>query len=156
MLFFLTLIFCCQLAGELLVAAAGLAVPGPVIGMLLLFVGLLVHGSVPENLASVGDSLLTHLSLLFIPAGVGILFGLAVRSLGRPLFFLMCLLMIPVATAELGTDGWIKGLMTPVLLGYEINPAMALVFSAAIMLVLRVFAGGVLRFFSPPGLSVFR
>ena len=33
-------------------------------------------------------------------------FGLAVRSLGRPLFFLMCLLMIPVATAELGTDGW--------------------------------------------------
>lgn len=73
MLFFLTLIFCCQLAGELLVAASGLAVPGPVIGMLLLFVGLLVRGSVPEDLASVGDSLLTHLSLLFIPAGVGIL-----------------------------------------------------------------------------------
>jgi MFS family permease len=83
---------------------------------------------------------------------VGLGFGFAVRSLGRPLFFLMCLLMIPVATAELGTDGWIKGLMTPVLQGMNINPAMALVFSAAIMLVLRVFAGGILKFFSPPGL----
>jgi len=87
-----------------------------------------------------------------IGVGVGIAFGLAVRSLGRPLFFLMCLLMIPVATAELGTDGWIKGLMTPVLAGLRVNPAMALVFSAGIMLVLRVFAGGILKFFSPPGL----
>lgn len=87
-----------------------------------------------------------------IGAVVGIGFGLAVRSLGRPLFFLMCLLMIPVATAELGTDGWIKGLMAPVLTGMEINPAMALVFSATVMLVLRVFAGGILKFFSPPGL----
>ncbi|MEM7305984.1 MAG: MFS transporter [Planctomycetota bacterium] len=87
-----------------------------------------------------------------IGAGVGLAFGFFVRSLGRPLFFLMCLLMIPVATAELGTDGWIKGLMTPVLEGRDINPAMALVFSASIMLVLRVFAGGILKFFSPPGL----
>ena len=83
---------------------------------------------------------------------VGVVFGLAVGSLGRPLFFLMCLLMIPVATAELGTDGWIKGLMTPVLEGLSINPAMALVYSAGIMLVLRTFAGGILKFFSPPGL----
>jgi MFS family permease len=83
---------------------------------------------------------------------VGALFGGWVKSLGRPLFFLMCLLMIPVATAELGTDQWIKKLMEPVLDGKGINPSFALVFSAAIMLVLRVFAGGVLKFFSPPGL----
>jgi hypothetical protein len=83
---------------------------------------------------------------------VGTAFGIAVKSIGKPLFFLMCLLMIPVATAELGTDAWIKGLMTPVLEDIEVNPAMALVFSAAIMLVLRVFAGGILKFFSPPGL----
>ena len=73
MLFFLTLILCCELAGELLVAAMGWAVPGPVIGMLLLFVGLLIRGSVPDDLGAVGDTLLTHLSLLFVPAGVGIL-----------------------------------------------------------------------------------
>lgn len=85
-------------------------------------------------------------------AVLGGVFGFAVKSFGRPLFFLMCLLMIPVATAELGTDGWIKGLMTPVLLEYDINPALALIFSAAIMLVLRVFAGSILKFFSPPAL----
>jgi MFS family permease len=84
--------------------------------------------------------------------GVGALFGLAVGSVGRPLFFLMCLLMIPVATAELGTDGWIKNLMSPVLEGLDIDPAMALVFSAGVMLVLRTFAGGILKLFSPPGL----
>lgn len=83
---------------------------------------------------------------------VGTVFGLAVGSLGRPLFFCMCLLMIPVATAELGTDGWINRLMRPVLEGQAIHPAMALVFSAGIMLVLRTFAGGILKFFSPPGL----
>jgi MFS family permease len=85
-------------------------------------------------------------------AVVGLAFGVAVKSVGKPLFFLMCLLMIPVATAELGTDAWIQGLMKPVLEDVKINPAMALVFSAAIMLVLRVFAGGILKFFSPPGL----
>ena len=89
---------------------------------------------------------------LGIGAVIGAVFGFAVKSFGRPLFFLMCVLMIPVATAELGTDGWIKGLMTPVLENYSINPAMALVFSASIMLVLRVFAGSILKYFSPPGL----
>ena len=86
-----------------------------------------------------------------IGLAAGAAFGFAVGSFGRPLFFLLCLLMIPVATAELGTDGWIKGLMTPVLNSYEINPAMALVFSASIMLIFRVFAGGILKMFSPPG-----
>jgi holin-like protein len=73
MLFYITLIFFCQLIGEMLVAATDLSVPGPVIGMLLLFTGLLFHGSIPDDLATVADSLLTHLSLLFVPAGVGIL-----------------------------------------------------------------------------------
>jgi len=85
-----------------------------------------------------------------IGAVIGAAFGFAVKSLGQPLFFLMCLLMIPLATTELGTDAWIQGLMTPVLKGYDINPSMALVFSASIMLVLRMFAGSILKFFSPP------
>lgn len=89
---------------------------------------------------------------LYCGIGFGALFGLSVKSLGRPLFFLMCLLMIPVATAELGTDGWIKGLMSPALTDININPAYALVFSAFIMLVFRVFAGNVLKWFSPPAL----
>lgn len=76
MLAFLTLILCCQLAGELFVAAVGLPVPGPVIGMALLFAGLLVHGGVPAGLGKVGDTLLQHLSLLFVPSGVGVLLHL--------------------------------------------------------------------------------
>ena len=86
---------------------------------------------------------------------IGGAFGAAVKSLGQPLFFLMCLLMIPLATTELGTDAWIQGLMAPVLTGYEINPAMALVFSASIMLVLRMFAGSILKFASPPAMLCF-
>jgi len=81
---------------------------------------------------------------------IGAAFGIYVKSLGKPLFFVLCLLMIPVATAELSTDGWIKELMTPVLAGYEINAAWAIVFSAGVMFLLRTFAGGVLKVFNPP------
>jgi MFS family permease len=83
---------------------------------------------------------------------VGGIFGASVKALGKPLFFFMCLLMIPVATAELGTDQWIGKLMRPVLEGMDMNAAYAIVFSASIMLIFRVFAGGVLQFFSPPTL----
>ena len=76
MLTYLTLIFCCQLLGELLVSFTGLPVPGPVIGMLLLFTGLLLHGRLPEDLSHVADALITHLSLLFVPAGVGVMLHL--------------------------------------------------------------------------------
>jgi holin-like protein len=69
---YLTLLLACQLAGELLVAALHLPVPGPVCGMALLFAGLLVFG-LPEDLAKLGEALLSNLSLLFVPAGVGIM-----------------------------------------------------------------------------------
>ncbi len=69
---YFTLLLCCQLAGELLVAATGLPVPGPVCGMVLLFVGLLIFG-LPDNLAALGETLLSNLSLLFVPAGGGIM-----------------------------------------------------------------------------------
>ena len=73
MLGYLTLIFTCQLAGELIVAALSLPVPGPVAGMLLLLAGLLMRGSVPDELGAVGDFLLGNFSLLFVPAGVGVM-----------------------------------------------------------------------------------
>ena len=73
MLFALTVIFVCQLFGEVIVTLLGLPVPGPVVGMALLFLGLAIKGGVPEDLGTVGDGLLGHLSLLFIPAGVGVM-----------------------------------------------------------------------------------
>ena len=87
-----------------------------------------------------------------IGLAIGAVFGYITKSIGRPLFFLLCLLMIPIATTELGTDQWIKNLMTPVFAGTGINPAFALVFSAAIMMIFRVFAGNILKFFNPPTL----
>ncbi len=73
MLKHLTFILVCQLAGELLAKALHLSVPGPVIGMALLFAFLLWRGGIPEELAVAADGLLRHLSLLFVPAGVGVM-----------------------------------------------------------------------------------
>ncbi len=81
MLAYLTVILCCQLAGELFVTTLGLPVPGPVVGMVLLFAGLVVYGEIPEGLAIVGDELLKNLSLLFVPAGVGIMLHVQLLSL---------------------------------------------------------------------------
>ncbi|WAJ26225.1 CidA/LrgA family protein [Antarcticirhabdus aurantiaca] len=69
----LTAILLCQLAGETIAAATGLPLPGPVIGMAILFLVLLLRGSVPTDLGQVGGALLANLSLLFVPAGVGIM-----------------------------------------------------------------------------------
>jgi len=72
----LALLLACQLAGEVIARLTGLPVPGPVIGMLLLFIGLIVKGEVPQALQETADRLLSHLSLLFVPAGVGIMLHL--------------------------------------------------------------------------------
>ncbi|MEM1398923.1 MAG: CidA/LrgA family protein [Pseudomonadota bacterium] len=81
MLGYITVIFCCQLIGELIVAALSLPLPGPVLGMVLLLAGLIIKGSVPDDLSAVGDFLLRNLSLLFVPAGVGVM--LHMELLGR-------------------------------------------------------------------------
>lgn len=73
MLSALTLILSCQLGGELVVRYFDLSIPGPVVGMVLLFAILLARGTVPADLGSVGDALLKHLALLFVPAGVGVM-----------------------------------------------------------------------------------
>lgn len=74
---FAALLLLCQLIGEVFVVWSGLPVPGPVVGMLLLFTGLTLCGRVPEGLGRVTDGLLSHLSLLFVPAGVGVMLHIA-------------------------------------------------------------------------------
>ena len=68
----LTILLVCQLAGEVIARLFKLPIPGPVVGMMLLFAGLVIRRGIPENLEKTGTTLLSHLSLLFIPAGVGI------------------------------------------------------------------------------------
>jgi len=90
-------LFACQLTGETIVRALGLPVPGPVLGALFLFLFLLWRGRVPESLRSVSRGLLANLSLLFVPAGVGIIVHLhRVRSEWLPIT--ACLLLATALT----------------------------------------------------------
>jgi holin-like protein len=50
-----------------------LPVPGPVLGMLLLFLVMSLRKQVPVSLDMASSALLSHLSLLFVPAGVGMM-----------------------------------------------------------------------------------
>jgi len=68
----LTLLLVFQLVGEVIARALALPIPGPVIGMALLFLALLVRGGPGEDLRQTSGQLLQHLSLLFVPAGTGI------------------------------------------------------------------------------------
>jgi putative effector of murein hydrolase LrgA (UPF0299 family) len=69
----LAVLLFCQLIGELTVLALGIPVPGPVVGMAILFFGLMLRGSIPDALAQTANGLLEQLSLLFVPAGVGVM-----------------------------------------------------------------------------------
>lgn len=93
---------------------------------------------------------------MFIGIGVAVVaaFAAYTRSLGRPLLFLLVLIMMPLATTELGTDGWITGIMEGVFKqeNYDINPGWILVYTSLIMMVLRFVAGPIVHSLSPLGL----
>lgn len=69
----LTLLLVFQLAGEVLVRLAAVPIPGPVIGMLLMLLMLLIREAVTPGLRATSLGILEHLSLLFVPAGVGVM-----------------------------------------------------------------------------------
>ncbi len=81
-----------------------------------------------------------------------VIFAAMVRSFGRPVFVILLLVMILLATTELGTDSWVSALMTPVLadLGAHAG-SWLLVYTSAIMFVLRFFAGPLVHRLSPLG-----
>ncbi|QID17188.1 CidA/LrgA family protein [Nitrogeniibacter mangrovi] len=62
-----------QLIGEIITRLAGWPIPGPVIGMALLFLVLVLRRGPGEELSRTSNGLLSHLSLLFVPAGTGIM-----------------------------------------------------------------------------------
>jgi MFS family permease len=71
------------------------------------------------------------------------------RSFGRPLFVFLLLVMILLATTELGVDSWVTDLMTP---AFGQHAGWLLVYTSAIMFVLRFFAGPIVHRISPLGL----
>jgi holin-like protein len=61
-----------QSMGELLARGLSLPFPGPVVGMLLLLIAL-QWSAVREPVSACANFLLSHLSLLFVPVGVGVM-----------------------------------------------------------------------------------
>ncbi len=73
----LTLLLVFQLAGEVIARGLGLPVPGPVLGMVFLFLTLFWRGGPGQELRETASGLLQHLSLLFVPAGTGVMLHFA-------------------------------------------------------------------------------
>lgn len=93
--------------------------------------------------------------------GVPVLIGIAVataaffgftRSFGNPFFLFLLLVMIPLATTELGTDAWISELMEPAMANLGLSGGWVLVYTSFVMMVLRFNAGPIVHRISPIGL----
>ena len=68
----LALLLLCQSAGEALARLFALPLPGPVVGLVLCF-GALAFAPLRGPIGTAADGLLAHLSLLFVPVGVGVM-----------------------------------------------------------------------------------
>ena len=71
------------------------------------------------------------------------------KSFGRPLFVFLLLVMLLLATTELGTDSWIKSLMDPVAKSFGMDGGWVLVYTAFLMMILRLFCGPITLRLSP-------
>ncbi len=79
----------------------------------------------------------------------GVEFTTMLKEFAAPVFLLLLLLHAMVGYVELGTDSWITNIMNNVL---EINPILLFIYTAAIMFVLRFFAGPIVEKINPVGL----
>ncbi len=92
----------------------------------------------------------TPVVYILILAQVGAYFAYT-RSLGRPMYILLLLLMIILAITELGTDTWIKELMTPSMRRIGLDAGWVLIYTATIMTVLRFCISPIERVLRPLG-----
>jgi len=74
-----TLLLLYQVAGEAIARLFALDLPGPVIGLVLLWPSLAVPW-IQRHVSEVAGFLLSNLSLLFIPVGVGVILHLELLS----------------------------------------------------------------------------
>lgn len=97
-------------------------------------------------------SLVIEIVLIVILTGA---FGAYVKAWGQPVFVLLLLVMLPLATTELGTDSWIVDLMSNEMKSLNLQAGWILVYTALIMTVARFFAGPFLKVLKPSGLLMF-
>jgi hypothetical protein len=79
-------------------------------------------------------------------------FAALTKSFGRGVLAFLIVIMMPLATTEIGTDGWISSLMEEPMKAAGHHPGWVLVYTSAIMMVLRFFAGPIVHKLSPLGL----
>jgi MFS family permease len=89
----------------------------------------------------------------WIPTAVVVVAFMAItKSFGRGILAFLIVIMMPLATTEIGTDGWISSLMEEPMKAAGHHPGWVLVYTSAIMVVLRFFAGPLVHKLSPLGL----
>lgn len=115
MLGYLTLLLVCQLIGESLAVMLAIPLPGPLIGMAVLFVIVFAADAlgargVVDGTTEAADALLRHLSLLFVPAGVGVVLHLA---LIREEWLSITLALVGSAVLTTLVTGWVMQRLGP-------------------------------------------
>ena len=103
----LGLLLACQLIGEITVRGSGLSIPGPVLGLALLIVILRTRPALAKELRPTITVILANLSLLFVPAGVGVIGNLEV--LAEDWFALLVVLVLSTLLAMLSAVGTFIG-----------------------------------------------
>jgi MFS family permease len=92
--------------------------------------------------------------MLGLGAAAWLAFVAYTQSFGRLIMAYLIIIMMPLAITEIGTDAWITGLMEEPMKAAGQNPGWVLVYTAAIMTVLRFFAGPIVHTLSPVGLLI--
>ena len=88
-------------------------------------------------------------SVMAVIAILTVAYAFVARSAGRPLYVILVLIMIPLATTELSTDSWISSLMEPEMHNLGLQAGWVLVYTSAIMFVIRIFAGSLIHWLKP-------
>lgn len=94
-----------QLCGELLAALTGIPIPGPVLGMVLLLLVLILRGGPSRSLADLSAQLLRYLPLILIPPSVGLMDHL---PLLRENALLLAAVIIGTTLVSLLFSGWLN------------------------------------------------
>lgn len=97
----LVLLLLCQLAGEAGTRALALPLPGPVLGMVLLVLALTAIPRLGTVMRPVTQGILGHMSLLFVPAGVGVVGHFAAFG-GQGLGLMLALVLSTIAAISVG------------------------------------------------------
>jgi holin-like protein len=113
----LALLLLFQAAGDVVIHALGWPFPGPVVGMVLVL-GALQVGALRAPIAATAELLLSHLSLLFVPVGVGVITHLPLVS-----HYAARLLVVIVASTWIGLA--VTALLLRRLMGDEADPSSA-------------------------------